>query len=189
MQKYYDNSSDASSEQSEEEQRPPSPIRGIKFVEIRNPFDYQSKEISIDVDYLPTAQDHIENHYSCLRFYYKKYQRYVPITIFLIAAIIFTIVIAIQASSSVVTLPCTKYGKGTLAKDVSIECLRYIWNMYACENPAVFPPDNYQGWWNRSPLGEVAVNCNLDANCGVGSYYNIITYMKKCKAYYRGEGM
>jgi hypothetical protein len=179
--------SEASDTSNESDALPSPPARGITFVECK-PLDF-SKEIIVQVDNLATIQDHYTNHYSCLRFYYRKYQEYVPIVISLFVVSIFIIVIVFQASSSVITLPCAKYGKGTLAKDVSMECLRFIWTMYACENPAVFPPDNYRGWWNSSPQGEVAVNCNLDSNCGVGSYYNVITYMKKCKSYYRGEGM
>lgn len=94
-------------------------------------------------------------------------------------------------SSSSRTFPCASYSPTSLASDVKIDCLQYLWTASGCKpvNGAPFPPIGYSGWWNRSPSGPQAVSCpgHVDSpSCGAGSYSTVLTYMQLCSPGYNG---
>jgi hypothetical protein len=94
-------------------------------------------------------------------------------------------------SASARTFPCASYSPSSLANEVKLDCLQYLWTASGCKpvNGAPFPPTGYSGWWNRSPSGSQTVSCpgGIDSSsCGAGSYATIMTYMQLCKPAYTG---
>jgi hypothetical protein len=103
----------------------------------------------------------------------------VVISIVAIAAIL----IVISASNSSTTSPCLKFDSNTLASQLTVECLNYVWAVQCQSRPYTFPSD-YKGFWNQSPQGATLLMCPGGAfrspNCGVGSYGNLIPQMARC---------
>ena len=150
-------------------------------------------EITVNIDNLPEI--HVverETLTSCLC--YRKLQQYIgPILcITVVIAMASAILIIEIKKASLNTNPCLSYSDTTLASQVSIKCIQFIWSYHMCTNPSVFPPEGYKGWWNQSPNGQVLVNCNTVSDltkCGVGTYGNIVIYMRNCNSEYKGQGL
>lgn len=152
-------------------------------------------EIVINTDNLPEIGEkclqQIQTFFNSCWIKMQKYIGYV-LCVSLILTMTLAILITQLKNSSVTVNPCLSYSDSTLASQVSIKCIQFIWSYYMCSNPPVFPPDGYSGWWTRSPNGQVLVNCNMVTDltkCGVGTYGNILLYMRKCNANYMGQGL
>lgn len=93
----------------------------------------------------------------------------------------------VMTNNSIVVPPCSAYGSDTLAKDVSIVCLKYLWTQNKCQG--VIDSSPTWMWWLQSPQGLTTVKCNninTGINCGAGSYNTIRVYTQLCNPYYRG---
>jgi len=131
----------------------------------------------IDIDSLPTIGD--EMCRTC-RFHIGKVIGCISVCV--IVAIILSIVLTPSAALN----PCISYTPTTLASQVSIACLQWLWTFNKCVNPPSFPPNDYHGWWNQSPSGTTQVSCAQSVPCGAGSYGVILTYIQLCNSYYSG---
>lgn len=107
---------------------------------------------------------------------------------FLVFLLLIIIIILIIVFSDLKTEnnPCINYSGTDLASSVSLTCFRYIWKKNLCKDNI---PDNYKGWWLRSPDGGRTVNCiypKLNDQCGAGNYLTIIIYSRNCIINYNG---
>jgi hypothetical protein len=81
--------------------------------------------------------------------------------------------------------PCYYYTSETLASDVSIECVKYLWNVAQC--PTVLESSSTWHWWIQSPQGLTTIKCDASHKgtlCGAGSYATIRNYIQLCNPYY-----
>lgn len=140
-------------------------------------------EVVVNVDSLPT----IESESICSRV--KLCVRLYPsIFVFLLIVIIIggATVGIIFFNSKTFYFPCMEYNINTLASEVRVDCLQYIWTTECPSKPYTIPP-TYKGWWNQSPGGTTMIKCTsgmTPTQCGVGNYGNIITYMQFCNFFY-----
>lgn len=137
-------------------------------------------EITVDLKKLKHIDD--DNSYSCTHRMMSCYTLYKGwIIFFSIVCVLSGVVVSVVLSNNnTPTIPCLLYSSQTLANEVSVECLQYLWNLYcASKKPYTFSP-SYSGYWNRSPRGTSAVSCSQTIDCGIGSYGNIIVYMQFC---------
>jgi hypothetical protein len=98
----------------------------------------------------------------------------------------FIIYIVIK-NNSTTPYPCVIYNSDTLAKDVSVMCLKYLWSQNNCKTAIDSNPTWM--WWLQSPQGLTTVKCdniNTGINCGAGSFNTIIVYTQLCNPSYRG---
>ena len=152
-------------------------------------------DIYVDVSKLPiikdknswtTFMDHAEQQYidwsiSC-RSCYREYYRLIIFGLFIgIVGIIITLVIVLKTTTP--TYPCIGYDTSTLASTVSVECLQYTWKQ-ACPSSSYTFTQGYVGWWSQSPQGSTMIRCRGTTVCGVGSYGNILIYMRLCQNNY-----
>lgn len=99
------------------------------------------------------------------------------------------IVLSVILGNKSQPFPCYLYNSQTLATEITLDCLQYIWKANACSNPAIYPPSGYTGFWSQSPQGTKMVKCigqTQGIRCGIGSYQNIIVYMQFCNPYFNG---
>jgi hypothetical protein len=78
--------------------------------------------------------------------------------------------------------PCYSYTSDTLASDVSVKCIQYIWYNSGCSYKYIIP-DNYAGFYTNSPQGTKMIKCDAfhhNSMCGVGSYGNMVEQLKMC---------
>mgnify|MGYP000742214965 CR=1 FL=1 len=70
------------------------------------------------------------------------------------------------------TDPCAGLTDDSLASAVPVSCLRKILTDEGCtDQGTVWPGDDYDGWWRKSPQGTTKVNCdNQGTPCGAGSF-------------------
>ena len=140
-------------------------------------------EVVVDVDSIPTVEspsvcDQVK---LCVRLY-------PSILIFLLVILIIggaTVAIVVLGKKAVF-LPCMDYNINSLASEVSVGCLQYIWTN-TCPSKPYTIPTTYKGWWIQSPSGTAMIKCTSGMNpsqCGAGSYGNIITYMQFCNFFY-----
>ena len=138
------------------------------------------KEHVIYLEALPTVPDRdcCTRLQTDVRQFWNSYQNWIILCSILV--IISGIVITVMMTSTTYSFPCLTYTSQTLASSISVACLQYTWNLNcAVRVPYSFAAD-YQGWWNQSPQGGALVHCFTNAQCGVGSYSNIIIYMSYC---------
>jgi hypothetical protein len=105
----------------------------------------------------------------------------------LICCAITATIIVTMTSKNTITTPCIGYSEQTLASDVSIECLRWLWTFNKCSQP--FSSLTANGWWRRSPQGLIVVRCdskNTGNECGAGNYQKIVTYIQFCNPLFTG---
>jgi hypothetical protein len=98
----------------------------------------------------------------------------------------FVIYIVIK-NNSTTTFPCIAYSSETLAKDVSVTCLTYLWTQNNCKTAIDSSPTWM--WWLQSPQGLTTVKCDnvyTGLNCGAGSFNTILVYTQLCNPFYRG---
>ena len=97
------------------------------------------------------------------------------------------IVLAVVLGKKTQVFPCYLYNSQTLASEITLDCLQYLWKANACTNPAIYPPNGYTGFWTQSPQGTKMVKCfGQGINCGIGSYENIMIYIQFCNPYFKG---
>lgn len=102
------------------------------------------------------------------------------LSIFIVVIVIVVIMVVLNQKTAV--LPCALYSGTTLASDVSVECLQYLWDKLCPTRPYSFP-SSYMGWWRSSPQGGTLVRCSVTP-CGVGSFDNMRTYVQLCNVGY-----
>ena len=81
--------------------------------------------------------------------------------------------------------PCYYYSTDTLASDVSIICVKYLWSSFQCST--ALESSSSWHWWIQSPQGLTMVKCNASYQgslCGVGSYNNIRNYLPLCNPHF-----
>jgi len=100
------------------------------------------------------------------------------ISLIIICVVVIIILLIVLLKPPTPSYPCIAYQSNTLASDVSVACLQYVWNQN-CGTGYTFPPA-YNGWWRSSPQGITMVSCRQSSECGIGSYNNIIIYMYQC---------
>ena len=106
--------------------------------------------------------------------------------IILIICISGIVIYTVIRNNSTTISPCIMYNSDTLAKDVSIKCLKYLWIKNNCRVAIDSSPTWV--WWLQSPQGLTTVKCdniNTGMKCGAGSYNTIYIYTQLCNPYYR----
>lgn len=152
-------------------------------------------DIYVDSSQLPIIKDnnswtvfmdHAEQQYndwgvscrSCYREYYKR----ILFGLFVcILGIAISLILVLKTTAP--TYPCMGYDSNTLASTVSVACLQYTWKQ-VCPSSSYTFYQGYAGWWNQSPQGATMVRCRGTTVCGVGSYGNILIYMRLCQTNY-----
>jgi hypothetical protein len=87
----------------------------------------------------------------------------------------------IVKSKNTIVNPCFTYTSDTLASDVTVECIQYLWNSYQCSTALQSSPT--WRWWLQSPQGKTMVKCDATHQglmCGAGSYGTISIYLQLC---------
>ena len=104
------------------------------------------------------------------------------IIIFVACLCIGSIVVTVMIKSANTSInPCFNYNSDTLASDVSIQCLKYLWSSFQCST--ALESSQTWHWWIQSPQGLTMVKCSAyytGTACGAGSFNNIKTYMALC---------
>ena len=113
---------------------------------------------------------------SCWHSTWRNHAGCIILSIFIMVIVIVVIVVVMNQKTAV--LPCALYSGTTLASDVSVECLQYLWDKSCPTRPYSFPA-SYMGWWRSSPQGGTLVRCSVTP-CGVGSFDNMRTYVQLC---------
>jgi hypothetical protein len=113
---------------------------------------------------------------------YREYHRSILIGLFILV-IGMIIILVISLNSATPSYPCIGYDTFTLASTVSVSCLQHTWNK-ACPSSSYTFSQGYTGWWNQSPQGSTLTRCRGTTPCGVGSYGNILVYMRLCQINY-----
>lgn len=104
------------------------------------------------------------------------------IIVFVVCLCIGSIVISVIVKSKNNTIsPCYYYTSNTLASDVSVECVKYLWSAAQCSTALESSPT--WRWWIQSPQGETMVKCDAThtgTQCGAGNYQTISIYLSLC---------
>lgn len=128
--------------------------------------------------------EHLSWTIKCRFFYYRnRLLINLMMSILFIGCIISSIVISRSSGENPET-PCLVYSPEDLASSISIQCFRYIWRN--CHQSI---PNDYKGWWLRSPKGLQMIPCISslpEEKCGAGSFRTIATYSYLCKLDYKG---
>jgi hypothetical protein len=77
-------------------------------------------------------------------------------------------------------LPCAGLTDTSLASSVSVPCLRKILTDEGCTSSGtVWPQDDYDGWWVKSPQGATTVGCDDQGTpCGAGNFATVKSNIK-----------
>ena len=148
-------------------------------------------EVTIDIKNIPSIPDEglVDRFKKCC---INPISHFITHNVACIVLIIFILIVVgavigiLLSTNKQANLPCSKYSSETLAGEVSVDCLQYIWNVHCPTNTFSFPV-GYTGWWKQSPQGSTMVKCSnglSGTQCGVGSYGNILVYMQFCNVYY-----
>lgn len=81
--------------------------------------------------------------------------------------------------------PCYGYKSDTLASEVSLDCVHYLWNLAQCSTALESSPT--WKWWIQSPQGTTMVRCDAThtgTQCGAGSYQTVSLYLSTCNPYF-----
>jgi hypothetical protein len=93
----------------------------------------------------------------------------------------------VVATPRTVAVPCFWFTIDTPASTISVACLQSLWDSYCPKQPYTFPA-GYAGWWRSAPQGGMircaAVGEPRLPDCGVGTYQNVIVYMRLCNLMY-----
>ena len=84
------------------------------------------------------------------------------LSVFVMVSVVVVVVVVLNQKTTV--YPCALYGGTTLASDVSVECLQYLWDK-SCPTHSYSFPASYMGWWRSSPQGTALVHCS-SSPCG-----------------------
>lgn len=152
------------------------------------------EEVRIDIDRIPSIPDETICDSFITRIEYTRsyisnqLRNNLPCIVFILFILISggAVLGVLLMSKQTVVLPCAEYTMDTFATKVSVECIQYIWNIECPTRPFSIPA-GYNGWWKQSPQGSTLVKCNgglSGAQCGAGSYGNILVYMQFCNFYY-----
>jgi hypothetical protein len=145
-------------------------------------------EIILDTTRIQTIEDT-----SYLDKIYYKFTRFISNNSRIISCLIFVIIIigvvlGIILSQNTTVFPCYGYSDQTIASDVTIKCLQYLWTVAGCIKKGMPQiPDDYNGFYLRSPLGLTYVHCDSTHNgniCGVGNYRTLATNLQLCNLNY-----
>lgn len=128
------------------------------------------------------------------QFFWWKYKCLIVfLSVVLLASIIILSLVFFNSSSetsSSSSNPCEKYRADDLANSISMACFQNIWSKAGCvEKGKGTVPDEYNGWWLRSPSGGKTVPCiepNVNERCGAGNYGTIVNNLWICDLNYRG---
>ena len=148
----------------------------------------------LDINSLPTLPDS-DSYEECIKTVKEKYSSIYrsmanhagTIICLMICFAIITTIIVIMTSKNTATTPCIGYSEQTLASDVTIDCLKWLWIFNKCAKPFSSLTDN--GWWTRSPQGLIPVKCdskNTGNGCGACNYQQIVTYIQFCNPLFTG---
>jgi predicted nucleic acid-binding Zn ribbon protein len=144
-------------------------------------------EIILDTNNIRTIEDT-----SCLDKIdqiYNKFIRWVSNNCRIISCLIFVLIVigvilSVILSQNSNIFPCSSYSDQTLASSVTIKCLQYLWEVSGCIKNGKPPiPDNYNGFYLRSPAGLSYVRCDniyYGNNCGVGNYRALVNSVQQC---------
>src|SRR6056300_724095 len=68
--------------------------------------------------------------------------------------------------------PCAGLVDTSLASSIPVSCLRKLLTDEGCtDQGTVWPGDDYDGWWRKSPQGTTTVMCdNQGTPCGAGNF-------------------
>ena len=145
-------------------------------------------EIILDTNNIRTIEDTY-----CLDKIYYNFSRWVSNNCRIISCLIFVFIIigailGIILSQNNHVFPCYGYSEQTLASSVTIKCLQYLWEVSGCIKNGKQPiPDNYNGFYLRSPAGLSYVHCDsihTGNNCGVGNYRTLSANLQLCNLNY-----
>jgi hypothetical protein len=141
-------------------------------------------EIILDTNNIRTIEDT-----SYLDNMYYKFSRFISNNIRFILSITFVFIIigavlGIILSQNTYVFPCYGYSEQSLASSVTIKCLQYLWEVAGCiKNGKPLIPDDYNGFYLRSPAGLTYVRCdniNYGNNCGIGNYRALVNNIQLC---------
>lgn len=141
-------------------------------------------EINLDTNNIRTIEDtsYLDKMYNTITRFVNNNIRFILSIIFVF--IIIGVVISIVLSQKTNVFPCSTYSEQTLASSVTIKCIQYLWEVSGCiKNGKQHIPDNYNGFFLRSPAGLTYVRCdniNSGNNCGVGNYRALVNYIQLC---------
>ena len=95
-----------------------------------------------------------------------------------------------SSASTTTTDPCSSYRPDDLANSISLSCFEYMWKNAGCiEKGKGTVPNNYNGWWLRSPSGGKTVLCippNVNERCGAGNFGTVVNNICLCDLNYSG---
>ena len=142
--------------------------------------------IEVFIDRTPLTEESVRTYFNDL--YYKSCricEKNRSIIIAFVACLcIGSIVISVIVKSKNTQVnPCFNYKSDTLASDVTVECVKYLWNNYQCSTALQSSPT--WRWWIQSPQGQTMVKCDAihtGTMCGAGSYGTIVIYLQLCNA-------
>jgi hypothetical protein len=132
-----------------------------------------SIEIIVDPSKLETIADSncIDNYLYQIKSWINRNYKYILGFIFLCVVITVVSVIALHKNPE---YPCLAYSPSTLASEVSVKCLQFLWTASGCIQKGMPPiSDSYNGYYLHSPAGANTVKCDgfhSGKNCGIGSY-------------------
>lgn len=144
--------------------------------------------IEVFVERAPSTEDAIKEKFNDI--YHKscrlcEQNRFIIIT-FVMCLCAGSIVISVVVKNNNTSIsPCYNYKSDTLASDVTVECVKYLWNNYQCSTALQSSPT--WRWWIQSPQGTTMVRCDATHTgtmCGAGSYQTISVYISLCNPYY-----
>jgi len=148
------------------------------------PIEDIKEDIKEDKNQIPSEYEGIEYTWSIKAYFcWLKYKKLILLSIFLLILLLIILLIIVSKKKSSSESPCQQYLPQDLASSVSLDCFRWLWQR-TCNQ---YVPDNYQGFWLRSPEGERMISCiGNEERCGAGSYTYIINNMFVCNLNYRG---
>lgn len=144
--------------------------------------------IRVFIDNTATVEDRINTR--CNDLYYKTCKLCDQHRAIIIACVLcltvgsIAISVIIKSKNTIVN-PCSTYTSDTLASDVTVECVNYLWNSFQCSTALQSSPT--WRWWIQSPNGKTMVHCDATHTgtaCGAGSYQTIIIYIQLCNPYF-----
>lgn len=140
----------------------------------------ENKEVVINMDGLETIDDSHITWKSRLHWFWNDHSKKIIFVVILLLAGVIAIVVSIQQSKSN-EFPCLSYTSSSYASSVTVKCLQFMWDASSCVSKGKPPiPDNYNGYYLRSPQGGLTILCSSSPNCGAGNFGTIQTDFSLC---------
>lgn len=149
-------------------------IENVNIENVKKKEDSKEEEISEIKDILNILK-------SC----FERYTKIISCLLVVIIIIVIIIIVEINKQDSKDN-SCIGYLHSEFASAISINCFRLIWKNNGCKDVI---PDNYNGWWLRSPEGGRMVPCiypKIKNLCGAGNFLVILTHSSNCNLNYEG---